>query len=1022
MASKNLSFKLVMDADVKNYVSNVKQSEATTRAVFATIKTEADKFRGATDSAAQGLNALSNEARSTTQHVSVLDQAIGQTNAELAQTRTAAAQVQASIGGLRTGFTALASALAAVGVGVTAQALIQTVDTYTSLSTQVRLATEDSGNFEQAMAGVHQVALATNSSLDGTAMLFARVNDAGKEMGYTQQQTLQLTKTITQAIQAGGGSAQAAEDALQQFIQALQGGVLRGEEFNSVMEGAPGLAKALAQSFNVTTGELRKMAENGELTSDRVLKAVESMSGKVQATYDKMPMTIGNALQRIQTQWQILIGTMDQSNSASSTVALWMATLADNMDVVETLLADIGQGFVWVGDQLKKIDPATIEALKTALSSIYETVKSVGSTMATGFEALVDVLNTALSQVFNFSSGVDTANDKTNGFTKVLQVLNVAVGFINDGFNAIGIGINLFVGALYSAGSAWEGLKARFTWGDIKEQALANMSAMQAKAEEYYQKASDGAINFQSKGVQALQEIGKTQQQKDAESVASAKAAMDQMLAKQQSAVESTKAAEAEKLNAVKAYAEVSIAANKGAMDGAMQADLLTKGYIVTLDQAGKVSVEAWKKSEDGANRAAISAQTAAMRAAKALGVDVPVALNQLSDGFKTASGQLDKVASGFDALKNDGIDASALLAASLEQLTDKAKSQAEIDYVRKLYVQFGKDGKLANDQVAAGLDNINQKLDKTPDALSDVQEAFKALGLTMKKEASEAAQVQINAFNTIKNSGQASAEQIRKALIGMADKIYASGDAAKISWYEAQLAANDLKSEISNTGDVAVSSMEPIERAMHRVRNSTRDAEQGFRDLGRAAREEAKDSITVWNDMMEAHGEAERKNRGNSRTGVAVRSITKAQIEQELRNMGYSEQDAKQKATTIFNEGINADRSVMQGNSMYGSAGKWTNKMFQDLHDAGKTATQGTIAIEKLLAQAASNVSPNVNDRAPSIAQPMNSNLNTEPAKTVRYQFTNADGQQVDMYGSEQSGNALEEMLSELEMLKKAR
>jgi hypothetical protein len=92
--------------------------------------------------------------------------------------------------------------------------------------------------------------------------------------------------------------------------------------------------------------------------------------------------------------WQILIGEMDQANGASATVAQWLSVLADNLDIVEVLLNDIGSGFVWFGDQLKKIDPQTIEALKTALLSAYDAIKSLGSTIGTVFETTGDVLNT----------------------------------------------------------------------------------------------------------------------------------------------------------------------------------------------------------------------------------------------------------------------------------------------------------------------------------------------------------------------------------------------------------------------------------------------------------------------------------------------------------------------------------------------------------------------------------------------------------------------------------------------------
>ena len=206
------------------------------------------------------------------------------------------AGLQQGMNGAKFAVNALVAAMAAVGVGLSVQGLAQAADSYTNLSARINIATKDGGNFNQAMVGVHQVALATNSNLTTTADLFTRLNAVGKEMGITQKQALDLTKTVTQAIKIGGGSAEAADGAVTQFIQAMQGGVLRGEEFNSIMEGGYGLAEALAKGLGVTTGELRKMAEAGELSSERVVKALQSQSASVQATYDKFPLTIGNVM------------------------------------------------------------------------------------------------------------------------------------------------------------------------------------------------------------------------------------------------------------------------------------------------------------------------------------------------------------------------------------------------------------------------------------------------------------------------------------------------------------------------------------------------------------------------------------------------------------------------------------------------------------------------------------------------------------------------------------------------------
>lgn len=78
-----------------------------------------------------------------------------------------------------------------------------------------------------------------------------------------------------------GASATAAQAALTQFGQALASGQLRGEELNSVMEQTPALAKAIADGMGVSVGELRKKAQDGEMTIEKVIQALERAADSV---------------------------------------------------------------------------------------------------------------------------------------------------------------------------------------------------------------------------------------------------------------------------------------------------------------------------------------------------------------------------------------------------------------------------------------------------------------------------------------------------------------------------------------------------------------------------------------------------------------------------------------------------------------------------------------------------------------------------------------------------------------------
>lgn len=93
---------------------------------------------------------------------------VGKANTSLKNTDTAAQTAQKGINGAKFAVTALVGAMGAIGIGLGVRELAQAADTYTNLSARINIATKDGGDFKSAMAGVHQVALMTNTSLDAT--------------------------------------------------------------------------------------------------------------------------------------------------------------------------------------------------------------------------------------------------------------------------------------------------------------------------------------------------------------------------------------------------------------------------------------------------------------------------------------------------------------------------------------------------------------------------------------------------------------------------------------------------------------------------------------------------------------------------------------------------------------------------------------------------------------------------------------------------------------------------------------
>ncbi|RGD93363.1 tape measure protein [Acinetobacter sp. SWAC57] len=814
-------------------------------------------------------------AEEITRVTKITEQEIARLKSELSGVDTSANTANTGVDRLSKGMgvakyaaTALAGAMAALGVGLGIRELAQTADTYTNLSARINIATKEGGDFTSAMAGVHQVALMTNSSLDATGSLFTRLNAVGKDMGMTQQQALDLTKTVTQAIQIGGGSAQASEAAVQQFIQAMQGGVLRGEEFNSIMENGFGVAEALARGLGVTTGELRKMAENGELSAERVVKALQGQASEVQKTYDQFPTTITNALQKIATSWQILIGEMDQSNGASATVAKWLSTLADNMYLLKPIIEDIGSGFTRFGEYYSNIyDQGTIDSLKATLLSVYETIKTLFNTVLEVGEAFHDVFSDALSTVLGFTNGLYPAGEQVSGFQKFIDLLNIALGFLNDGFKTIGIGVNLFTGTLYGLASAWYELKSILSWGEVKEKAIADMEAMRAKSDEYFTKGFDGAKNFESKTIETIQNIGKTDKEKNQERIADNQQTLEQLKAQEEKHKTNYKSISDERIQAEQQLFEARKSGNQSAIDLAVKGlaalDAKEKAYQAESQKITEAKIQAaqnWvdaqlmaadgtQKAVDLATQKTLQTTLAAQglkaefsttggvivtamdqaavgvtnldnklvmgrKGAEALGLDLDVALNRVSEAFGSKKKSLDDFVNGLELMGVRGKQAGEVTYQAWLKWLETAKSQAEIDEAKAKLKEFGTSGQLSTQQVEMGMQAVKRAVQEIPDSLSPVEAAMERLGIKSKEQLKLAAENALTDLDTVMKSGEATQEGLQKAYEETVRLAQASGNAQVMAAANAKAAYLGLEVQLDATGKATVTKLGEIQQA----------------------------------------------------------------------------------------------------------------------------------------------------------------------------------------------------------------
>lgn len=226
---------------------------------------------------------------------------------------------------------------AAIGVGG-AKELIDRADAYTRLSNQVRVAASSEQDYHESITDVAAVAQRANSDLDSTASLYGKVKQSADSLGISQQQVADVTEATAKGMQLSGAETAAAAAATGQFTQALASGVFRGDEFNSVMEASPALIKAIADGLGVAVGDMRAMAEAGQLTSDRVVMALLSQKQAIDETYGKLPQTVGQALGQLNNAATLFVGRLNEQTGATQTLGGGLKFLAGNMDAVASVM------------------------------------------------------------------------------------------------------------------------------------------------------------------------------------------------------------------------------------------------------------------------------------------------------------------------------------------------------------------------------------------------------------------------------------------------------------------------------------------------------------------------------------------------------------------------------------------------------------------------------------------------------------------------------------------------------------
>ncbi|HBX7956271.1 TPA: tape measure protein [Klebsiella pneumoniae] len=273
-------------------------------------------------------------------NVARLIEAQQQVNKRLDQMDSKFEQSSRSAGRFEGALNKVGVAIAAAFTIDAAKKLIAIGDEMVTLQARIARLSPSIDVAKETLASLSAIAAQTGNSLSETERLWESLTTALKETGATNSQILVLTSTLQKIGTIGGSSTEEMANALRQFGQSISGGIVRADEFNSILEQMPELARQIAAGLGIPFGDLRKRMLEGKLTAQDALNAIQRQSQSVNEEFDKMPVSIDRAKNSLDVAFKNAINDLNQAIGLTTTLAGLMQSVADNLNYYNNNVGD----------------------------------------------------------------------------------------------------------------------------------------------------------------------------------------------------------------------------------------------------------------------------------------------------------------------------------------------------------------------------------------------------------------------------------------------------------------------------------------------------------------------------------------------------------------------------------------------------------------------------------------------------------------------------------------------------------
>lgn len=333
---------------------------------------------------------LSSTVANTERYIRDNTDAQGQFTSAIQESTAASSNLMSSIKGL----------IAAYATVQSAKKVIDISDTLTQTTARLNMMNDGLQTTEQLQRMIYAAAERSRGSYQATADAVSKMGIMARDAFNSNAELVAFSEQLNKQFTIAGTSAEGVSAAMLQLTQAMGSGILRGEELNSVFEQAPTIIQTIADYLNVPIGQIRAMAQEGQLSATVVKNALLTAADETNAKFESMPKTFG----------QIWTSMKNQALMAFQPILQRLNQIANSKAFNQFVNSAVG----------------ALSQLANVLTTVFDMVVKVGSFISENWSLIAPIVYGIVGAVvaYNAALAINNAIQGVSNFIKGIAAIS----------------------------------------------------------------------------------------------------------------------------------------------------------------------------------------------------------------------------------------------------------------------------------------------------------------------------------------------------------------------------------------------------------------------------------------------------------------------------------------------------------------------------------------------------------------------------------------------------------------------